>query len=125
LALQQRQEREARILDAAVTLMLRWGFRKTTIEDVAREAGVGKGTIYLHWKDKNELFGAALGRASQQAIDDMLKRIQADADGGQFHRLWTHGMTALYANPLMAGLRSIRRGCARTGRPLRRGGAWK
>ena len=30
------QQREARILDAATTLLLRWGYRKTTIEDVAR-----------------------------------------------------------------------------------------
>ncbi|GAC1395003.1 MAG: hypothetical protein NVSMB65_13760 [Chloroflexota bacterium] len=44
----ERQRREERILDAAATLLVRWGYRKTTLDDVAREAGVGKGTIYLH-----------------------------------------------------------------------------
>jgi Bacterial regulatory proteins, tetR family len=43
----ERQRREERILDAAAALLVRWGFRKTTIDDVAREAGVGKGTSCL------------------------------------------------------------------------------
>ena len=45
----ERKLREERLLDVATTLLVRWGYRKTTIDDVAREAGVGKGTIYLHW----------------------------------------------------------------------------
>jgi AcrR family transcriptional regulator len=96
--------REERILDAAATLLVRWGYRKTTIDDVAREAGVAKGTIYLHWKDKTELFRAAIWRASQQTTDDVLQRIAADPEGGHFHRLWAHGMLAVFANPLMAAL---------------------
>ena len=100
----ERNPREVRILDAAVTLLVRWGYRKTTIDDVAREAGVAKGTIYLHWKDKTELFRAAIWRASQQTTDDVLRRIAADPEGGHFHRLWAHGMLAVFANPLMAAL---------------------
>ena len=95
---------EDRILDAAAALLVRWGFRKTTIDDVAREAGVGKGTIYLHWRDKNQLFRAAIWRANQAVIDDMIQRIEADPEGGLPHRLWTHGMVAAMANPLMAAI---------------------
>src|SRR5215469_14784240 len=84
--------REERILDAAATLLVRWGYRKTTIDDVAREAGVGKGTIYLHWKDKNELFMAAIWRTSKQLSDETIRRINDDPEGGRFHRLWAHGM---------------------------------
>ncbi len=100
----ERQQREERILDAAVALLVRWGYRKTTIDDVAREAGVGKGTIYLHWKDKNELFLAAIWRASKQASDDMMQRVAADPEGGLFHRVWTHGLLAIFSNPLIAAL---------------------
>ncbi len=100
----ERQLREERILDAAATLLVRWGYRKTTIDDVAREAGVGKGTIYLHWKDKNELFQAALWHESQRVTADALRRLAADPEGGRFHRLWTHGMLAIFENPLMAAL---------------------
>jgi AcrR family transcriptional regulator len=100
----ERQQREERILDAAAALLLRWGFRKTTIDDVAREAGVGKGTIYLHWKDKNALFFAAVMRAQQRAGVEVMRRIAADPEGGRFHRLWTHGMMAALADPLMAAI---------------------
>ncbi len=41
--------------------------RETTLDDVAREAGVGKSTIYLHWKYKHDPFLTALWRATQQA----------------------------------------------------------
>lgn len=100
----ERTLREERILDAAATLLVRWGYRKTTIDDVAREAGVGKGTIYLHWKDKTELFRAAIWRASEQTTEDVMQRILADPEGGLFHRLWTHGMLAILSNPLLAAL---------------------
>src|SRR5258708_31711452 len=100
----ERQQREERILEAATRLLMRWGYRKTTIDDVAREAGVGKGTIYLHWKDKNQLFSAAIWRASRQASADMMQRVAADPEGGRFHRAWTHGMLAIFSNPLPAAL---------------------
>jgi AcrR family transcriptional regulator len=100
----ERQRREERILDAAAALLVRWGYRKTTVDDVAREAGVGKGTIYLHWKDKHELFGAALRRASRQTIAYTLQQIAADPEGGLPHRLWTYGMLAAQSNPLSAAI---------------------
>lgn len=55
-------ERAHRILDAAGELILRWGYDKTTIDDVAKQADVAKGTIYLHWKTREELFAALLRR---------------------------------------------------------------
>jgi AcrR family transcriptional regulator len=100
----ERQEREERILDAAAALLVRWGYRKTTIDDVAREAGVGKGTIYLHWKDKKDLFRAVIVRAQQQVGVEVKQRIAADPEGGRFDRLWTHGMLAALTNPLMAAI---------------------
>lgn len=101
---QERQQREERILAAAAALLVRWGFRKTTIDDVAREAGVGKGTIYLHWKDKQALFAAAIWREQQRAIDDVRRRIAADPAGGLFHRWITHSILAALDNPLLAAM---------------------
>jgi AcrR family transcriptional regulator len=43
------------ILDATERLLARYGYRKMTIEDIAREVGVGKGTIYLHFPSKEEV----------------------------------------------------------------------
>jgi AcrR family transcriptional regulator len=101
---EERRLREEHILDTTAALLVRFGYRKTTIDDVAREAGVGKGTIYLHWKDKNALFRAAIARASEQTTTDMLERIADDPDGGLFHRVWTHGMLAVLTNPLLSAL---------------------
>jgi AcrR family transcriptional regulator len=46
--------REA-ILDATDRLLARYGYRKMTVEDIAVEAGIGKGTIYLHFDSKEEV----------------------------------------------------------------------
>jgi len=100
----ERKLREERLLDAATRLLVRWGYRKTTLDDVAREAGVGKGTIYLHWKDKNDLFHAALWREQQRYSDELQRRIAADPEGGVLHRVITHGMLAALSNPLMAAI---------------------
>lgn len=100
----ERTRRQERLLDAAATLLARWGYRKTTIDDVAREAGVGKGTIYLHWKDKNELFRAAILREQQRCGADIQRRIAADPQGGLLHRVTTHGMLAALSYPLLVAI---------------------
>lgn len=43
------------ILDATDRLLARYGYRKMTVEDIAHEAGIGKGTIYLHFSSKEEV----------------------------------------------------------------------
>lgn len=58
------------ILDAADRLLARYGYKKMTIDDLAREVGVGKGTIYLHFTSKEEV---ALGR-----IDRVIERLKSE-----------------------------------------------
>lgn len=64
------EHREA-ILAAATDRFARFGFKKTSIEDVARRAGIGKGTVYLHFASKEELFGAAVRRIWAQAFAEI------------------------------------------------------
>jgi len=63
---QRRPEaRPDEILDAALQVFGEQGFARTRLEDVARRAGVSKGTLYLYFDSKEELFRAtARGRAS-------------------------------------------------------------
>lgn len=63
--------REA-ILAAALDEFTERGFAMTRIEDVARRAGVGKGTIYLHFRDKEALF--------QELVTTMLGPLIADIE---------------------------------------------
>ncbi len=43
------------ILDATDRLLAKYGYKKMTIEDLAREVGIGKGSIYLHFTSKEEI----------------------------------------------------------------------
>jgi AcrR family transcriptional regulator len=48
------------ILRAAEILFQKWGLKKTTVEDIAREAGKGKSSLYYYFKDKSEILSAVL-----------------------------------------------------------------
>ncbi|TAK49356.1 MAG: TetR/AcrR family transcriptional regulator [Xanthobacteraceae bacterium] len=61
-------ERRAAILAAALDEFSARGFAAARLEDVARRAGIAKGTIYLHFKDKDALFRALV----QSALVPML-----------------------------------------------------
>lgn len=43
------------ILDATDRLLARYGYKKMTIDDLAREVGIGKGSVYLHFESKEEI----------------------------------------------------------------------
>lgn len=60
------------ILDATDKLLSQFGYKKMTIEDLAREVGIGKGSVYLHFESKEEI---ALSH-----IDRIIERLKA--------RLW-------------------------------------
>jgi AcrR family transcriptional regulator len=51
-----------RILDATESLMGRLGYQKMTMDDIAREAGIGRRTIYLHFPSKEETALATIDR---------------------------------------------------------------
>ncbi|KAA2262293.1 TetR/AcrR family transcriptional regulator [Solihabitans fulvus] len=74
------EARAARILDAASALLLRWGYRKITVEDIAKAAGVGKGTVYLHWKTKQQVFHGLFLRESLDVLRVLLDRMREEPD---------------------------------------------
>ena len=97
----KREQRADRILDAAAELMLRWGYKKTTIDDIARLAGVAKGTIYLHWKTREDLFLALMRREYNRLTRDIQQRIASDPEGGTLQGITKHSMLATMKSPLM------------------------
>lgn len=64
-----------RILDATEQLLGRLGYQKTTIEDIAVEAGISRRTIYLHFSSKEEV---ALGTIDR-IVDRLIERLEAIA----------------------------------------------
>lgn len=53
--------RRAAILESATTVFLRYGFKKTSMDDLARAAGLSRQGLYLHYPTKEALFKAAVG----------------------------------------------------------------
>lgn len=58
----------AKILDAARDRMHHYGFKKTTIDEIAADAGVGKGTVYLYFDSKEDLALAILVQFKERTI---------------------------------------------------------
>lgn len=66
------------ILDAAYTLFLEFGLRKTTMEDVAKRVNMRRITVYRHYADKPTLFQAVVMREcfrSMQEVETRLRQI--------------------------------------------------
>ena len=68
---------QVRILDAADRLLAQSGFARMTVEDLAREAGIGKGTVYLYFRSKEDV---ALG-CIDRMVERLLERLLAIAAG--------------------------------------------
>ena len=54
---EKKQWKRASLMDSAFRLFTTQGVSKTSIEDIAKAAGVAKGTFYLYFKDKYDLVG--------------------------------------------------------------------
>jgi AcrR family transcriptional regulator len=67
------------ILDATDRLMERFGFRKMTMDDLAREAGLSRRTIYLHFSSKEDVGLSSIGRVVQ-SVHERLALLAAAGD---------------------------------------------
>src|SRR5258708_20585341 len=56
------------ILSAAQGLFLRYGVKRTSLDDVARDAGVAKGTLYLYFDSKDTLFAPIPRQLSAEVL---------------------------------------------------------
>lgn len=96
--------REARILDAAADLIAHYGYDKTTVSDIARDAGISKGAIYLHFNTKDALFESLLKREMRRYARQWIERLEADPKGGTLGGMYRAMLGALDRNPFMAAM---------------------
>lgn len=73
----QRSDIRDLILDGVDVLLSRYGYRKMTMEDLARQVGIGKGTIYLHFPSKKDVTLSHIDRI----VDRVLVQLRAIAHG--------------------------------------------
>lgn len=100
-----KDKREAvrRNIEAASTaLFLRYGIKKTTIDDIARAAGIGKGTFYLFYPTKEDLFFELVRRGygpRRKFLEELEKADKLDAD--EFKAAFKAMIKELADNPLL------------------------
>ncbi|WP_433513188.1 TetR/AcrR family transcriptional regulator [Nonomuraea sp. CA-143628] len=85
--IEHQSRKAARILDSARELVLDHGVRKVTVSEIARTAGVGKGTVYLYWPAKEDLILGLFARELLTLVDEIIARVTADPAVVLPHRL--------------------------------------
>src|SRR5512135_3642128 len=97
-------ERQQQILDAAAAVIIRLGYDKTTMSDIAEEAGTSRGTVYLYFNGKEELFEALLYREYLQYAQTWLEYIETDSRGGTIGGFYRAIFHAVNSRPLIAAM---------------------
>ncbi|MCB0664820.1 MAG: TetR/AcrR family transcriptional regulator [Saprospiraceae bacterium] len=70
---QRRSQKEANIIDAAEKVFSAVGYSNTKMEEIAKEAGVSKGTVYFYFDTKENLYMAVTYRALQLLNDSLYR----------------------------------------------------
>jgi AcrR family transcriptional regulator len=99
-----RQKRAEKVLDSARELLLKWGYKRVTIEDVAARAGVGKGTVYLHWSSREDMYFDVILREYMRAMSGFLDGMRRDAREVLLHRVVRAKYLAAMRSPLLRAL---------------------
>ena len=70
--------RQAAIIEAAKDVFLRFGFRKTSMDDLARAAGLSRQGLYLHFPNKQALFKTMVTRLTEEMRTDAREALARD-----------------------------------------------
>ena len=91
-----------KILDAAEQRLWHYGFKKTTIDEIASDAGVGKGTVYLYFDGKEEIGLAIVSEYKRRGLEEVA-RIAQDTTKSPVQKL-----TEMLQYPIMYVCQSCR-----------------
>jgi len=90
------EERREGILEAALSVFSQRGYHASSIDDIAREAGVSKALIYEHFASKQELYAELLERHAQQLFERLgraLEHVQVESGAARL----AAGLDAFFA----------------------------
>lgn len=76
----RKEEKRIEILEAALSVISKMGFERAKMEDIAREAGVGKGTIYEYFESKNALFFEMIHHCTECFQEGLKKTLAEEED---------------------------------------------
>jgi AcrR family transcriptional regulator len=69
--------RNAAILEAARRVFAAAGFEGASVDDVARAAGVAKGTVYLYYPSKEAIYRAAVRQGLEALVEELRRQVEA------------------------------------------------
>jgi AcrR family transcriptional regulator len=97
-------DKAARILAAARELVFKRGFRGVTVAEIAAKAYVGKGTVYLYWDTKEDLFHGLLVRDFLAMLDGYVEELAGDPELFRPNRLFPRLVTSVVDHPFVRAL---------------------
>jgi TetR/AcrR family transcriptional regulator, fatty acid metabolism regulator protein len=74
------QIRHQRILDAALSVFSKRGYREAVVDDIASKAGTSKGGVYFHFPGKQAIFFALLDRSADMLFNRINERLEGEPD---------------------------------------------
>lgn len=75
---ENKSQKESNLLESAFKLFTDKGIKDTSIQEIADNAGVGKGTFYLYFKDKYDIQEQLITRKSNKLFNDALKKLSKE-----------------------------------------------
>lgn len=105
----QREERTALILHAAYDILIAKGYYETSMDEIAARVGISKGTLYLHFKSKEDLVFMMIEQAASKflsLIDQIVKQSTSVRDRLQQVLLESY-RNIQNGRPFLLALRSI------------------
>lgn len=90
-----------KILDAGLELFIEFGLRRTTMEDVATRAGIGRATAYRRFGDKDQLIQMVILREAKRELDGIEEELKVIEGGlNKLLESFVLAVTRAHANPL-------------------------
>jgi AcrR family transcriptional regulator len=73
--LTQHEEARMKIIDTARNIFTRFGFKKTTMEEIAQATRKGKSSIYYYFSSKEDIFKAVIEKEAEELREELYKKI--------------------------------------------------
>lgn len=99
------KDKKELIIEVARAMFDRFGYRKTVIDDVVREAGIAKGTFYLYFKGKEDLFKEVVNKIGIEVKDEWLQVLAKETTiAGKIRASLLFSLDAYEKHPIFAKL---------------------
>lgn len=96
------------ILDGALSVFMQMGFDAASMNDITREAGVSKGTLYVYFKNKEDLFAAIIERQKLRIFGQLQEILEKDMPVPQtLHDYGVLFTTHLLSDKTIRGMRMV------------------